>query len=708
MAELLQFLEKTFDFPLTQSQKEVANNLDQFLNSKSNCFILKGYAGTGKTTLLYGVSRYLLARKRNFKLMAPTGRAAKVIAEKTKFDAFTIHKSIYSMDDLKEYKETEEDGSETFKYFFELHDNDDTTNTVYIVDESSMVSDQYSEGEFFRFGSGLLLHDLLEYISFTTPKITRQIIFIGDSAQLPPVNMSFSPALDKKYLNNLNLSVYEIEMTDVARHKKNSGILTNATSIREQIADQRFNKIIIDTDYDDINRISHEEIVDRYLGSAEKQNGIDGPIVAYSNKSVQHYNEAVRSRIFSDKKTIQADDKFLVVRNNYNYGVLNGEFGTIKKVYTSSERITRKLRKKGGDINVELKFKDVRVEVPDLEGNPIEFNCKIVENQLDSKEPQLTSDEQRAIYVLFKINNKGLKAGTPLFKEAIKTDPYYNALQIKYGYAVTCHKAQGGEWDTCIIDFFTSQPPLNESYFRWCYTALTRCKNNLYSVNTPHSSPTSGIEIIKNTTGAFNDNQQHKISENEMKKKPETKMKEIPENLDIKNNFQLALYNKVLSVIGSKRSVLSITHNPYTERYLFSTEPENTTVDFHCNNKEIVTSIRVIRPGTDSDELLKQLEVIKNQVFAIIQTDQEIKFQSDQKHLEEFYIDIKSKLDSTDVKIGKIEHNEWHEKYYFVRNDELAIFLFYYNKQLRFKRTVVDNIKSSSQNLIDLIENTIS
>ena len=432
MSDLLKFLKNSLVFSLTQSQKEAAACIDQFLDSRSNCLILKGYAGTGKTTLLYGVSRYLAANKRNFKLMAPTGRAAKVIAEKTKFNAYTIHKSIYSMDNLKEYKETEENGSETFKYFFELHDNDDTTNTVYIVDESSMVSDQYSESEFFRFGSGLLLHDLLEYISFTTPKIARQIIFIGDSAQLPPINMSFSPALDKKYLKKLNLSVHEIEMTDVARQKKNSGILSNATSIRQQIADQRFNKIILGTDYDDLNPISHEEIVDRYLGSAEKQNGIDGPIIAYSNKSVQHYNEAVRSRIFPDKKNIQTDDKFLVVRNNYNYGVLNGEFGTIKKVYTSSEIITLKLRKKSGEINIELKFKDVCVEVADFNGIPIQFDCKIVENQLDSKEPQLTSDEQRAIYVLFKLNNKGLKAGTPEFKEAIKEDRYYNALQIKY------------------------------------------------------------------------------------------------------------------------------------------------------------------------------------------------------------------------------------------------------------------------------------
>lgn len=291
MSDLLQFLNKSFEFPLTQSQIEAANSLDRFFNGNKNCFILKGYAGTGKTTLLYGISRYLSSRNRNFILMAPTGRAAKVIADKTKFDAFTIHKSVYSMDDLKEYKETKEDGSETFKYFFGLQNNDETTNTVYIVDESSMVSNQYSEGEFFRFGSGFLLSDLLKYISFTTPKMSRQILFIGDSAQLPPVNMNFSPALDKKFLTELpyNLSVEEIEMTDVARQKQHSGILINATSIREQITDKRFNKIRIETEYENINPIQHIEIVDKYLSCIESQHGNNIVIVAYSNKSVQHY-----------------------------------------------------------------------------------------------------------------------------------------------------------------------------------------------------------------------------------------------------------------------------------------------------------------------------------------------------------------------------------------------------------------------------------
>ena len=700
MADLLQFLNKSFNFSLTQSQVEAANSLDSFFSGNKNCFILKGYAGTGKTTLLYGISRYLASKHRRFKLMAPTGRAAKVIADKTKYDAFTIHKSVYSMDDLKEYKETKEDGSETFKYFFGLQNNDDTTDTVYIVDESSMVSDQYSEGEFFRFGSGFLLNDVFKHIDFTTPNITRQILFIGDSAQLPPVNMNFSPALDKKYLSELpyNLSIDEIELTDVARQKQNSGILINATSIREQIAEKRFNKIRIETEFEDINPIQHVEIVNNYLNCKTIQNDNDMVIIAYSNKSVQHYNDLIRERLFPKKKTIQPKDRFLVVRNNYNYGVLNGEFGTINKVYTATETEYVGLRKKTGNIQVELKFRDVCVEVLDIKGKAIEFDCKIIENQLDSKEPQLTSDEQRALYVLFKKNNPELKAGTPEFKEAIKTDKYFNALQVKYGYAVTCHKAQGGEWDNCIIDFFTSQPPFNEPYFRWCYTALTRCKENLYSLNAPQLSPADGLEITESNPSSKKDIQSILVSENNLVG--------IPENLSFENEFQLGFCRKVLSLIESNTQISDIKHNQFSERYYFVTEPESTVIDFSYNKNGKITSIRAIKVEKENKELIEKLNPIVGQIFLIETNDSnsvEISFEDKQTHLKEFFVEIEKKLNDSNIRISKIEHNQYHEKYHFTRNDEFAIFLFYYDGKKRFKKVVPEENTSNSTNLINTI-----
>ena len=184
MSNLNTFLSNSFSFSLTRSQVEASKRLDDFFGGDKNCFILKGYAGTGKTTMLDGISSYLRSKHQNFKLMAPTGRAAKIIADKTSCESFTIHKSIYSMDDLKEYKNTKEDGSETFKYYYGLKDNEDTVNTVYIVDEASMLSNHYSEGEFFRFGSGFLLNDFLKYCDLHKSNIKRKILFIGDDAQL--------------------------------------------------------------------------------------------------------------------------------------------------------------------------------------------------------------------------------------------------------------------------------------------------------------------------------------------------------------------------------------------------------------------------------------------------------------------------------------------------------------------------------------------
>ena len=560
------------------------------------------------------------------------------------------------------------------------------------------------EGEFLSFGSGQLLKDLISFVNLYSKSIKRKIIFIGDSAQLPPVNMNFSPALDKKYLSDLsyNLSIDDIELTDVARQKQHSGILMNATSIREQIAEKRFNKIRIETEYEDINPIQHIEIVDKYLTCIANQYENEMVIIAYSNKSVQHYNDIIRERLFPQKKTIQPMDRFLVVRNNYNYGVLNGEFGTIKKVYTEIETEYVGLRKKTGNIQIELKFRDVCVEVLDIKGMVIAFNCKIIENQLNSKEPQLTSDEQRALYVLFKKHNPELKAGTPEFKEAIKTDKYFNALQVKYGYAVTCYKAQGGEWNNCIVDFYTSQPPFNESYFRWCYTALTRCKENLYSLNTPQLSPADGLEIIESNSSSSNGNHSNPILENQLV--------DIPKNLSFENEFQLALCKKVLSLIKSNTQILEINHNQYAERYSFSTEPENTTVDFSYNKNGKITSVRTIKSGTESEILTETMKSIVGKIF-LMETSAsngfELSFNEDEKHLEEFYNEIENKLNGSKIKISNIEHNQYHEKYHFNRDDEFAIFLFYYDGKKRFKRVGVDENNSNSSELINSVKDLL-
>lgn len=218
MQERITLKEAFSKYTLTSGQNSLIDELEKFLSDQTPCFLLKGYAGTGKTFLMEGLTDFLLQSKRNFVIAAPTGRAAKVISQKTKHKACTIHKTIYSSKELKEFKTKDEDGTETFKFYFEIRKNEDPTNTVYIIDESSMISNVYSEGEFFRFGSGFLLKDLIKHINFDNNDYNKKIIFIGDNAQLPPVNMNFSPALNGKYLQeNCGLVSNEFELTEVVR-----------------------------------------------------------------------------------------------------------------------------------------------------------------------------------------------------------------------------------------------------------------------------------------------------------------------------------------------------------------------------------------------------------------------------------------------------------------------------------------------------------
>ena len=233
------------DYQLNHGQQQLIWELDTFLkNPESHIFLLKGFAGTGTTFITKGFTEYLTSVGRKFILAAPTGKAAKVIKEKTKNEAHTIHKSIYSYKDLREYKVENIDGTETFKFYFELNDNTHESSTVYIIDEASMIGDKEQEGEFFRFGSGRLLTDLMKYINIDHNDHNKKIIFIGDNAQLPPIGMNFSPALNPEYLEReFNLKCSSYELTEIIRQSANSGIVENSLRIRESIRNNIFNQL---------------------------------------------------------------------------------------------------------------------------------------------------------------------------------------------------------------------------------------------------------------------------------------------------------------------------------------------------------------------------------------------------------------------------------------------------------------------------------
>lgn len=417
------------NYQLTYGQRKLVELLNEFIANNDFCFILKGYAGTGKTFMMHGLTDYLKSIKRTFVITAPTGRAAKVISQKTKHRAYTIHKTIYSNTDLQEYKVQDEDGTETFKFFYNLRNNEDPVNTIYIIDESSMISNQYSEGDFFRFGTGFLLNDLIKFINFGIQheQIHRKVIFIGDNAQLPPVNSNFSPALSAQYLiKKYGFPVKEFELTDVERQKENSGIFDNATQIRESLQQNLFNQIDIKTHFPDINPTKYEDLLKTYLQVCVNKINDETIIIAHSNSSVKEYNEFVRQHFFSNQRHISEGDRIIVVSNNYNYPIelLNGDFGKVVSIDEMTETRNIPLKKKmpNGEVvekKISLIFRNVVIRFIDAENKTYDISCKIIANLLYSSERDLNYDENRALYIDFKIRNGELKARTTEFKQAI-------------------------------------------------------------------------------------------------------------------------------------------------------------------------------------------------------------------------------------------------------------------------------------------------
>jgi len=707
-------LKETFaSYDLTQGQTTLIDELETFLADNSTCFLLKGYAGTGKTFMMKGLTDFLFANKRSFRISAPTGRAAKVISQKTKHKAYTIHKSIYSSKDLKEFKVKEEDGTETYKFYYDLKNNDDPANTVYIIDESSMLSNVYSEGEFFRFGSGYLLRDLIKYINFDNNDHNKKIIFIGDNAQLPPVNMNFSPALDGKYLKeNCNIESKEFELTEVVRQKADSGILHNATKIRESLKANLFNQLDIETNFKDINETKHQELLSKYLQACNNSIDDETIIVAYSNSSVKEYNDFVRNHFFPNQQYLTVGDKVILVSNNYNHQkmeLLNGDFGFVKQLLPLNESRVIKLKRKNRvgktiEIDVRLTFRNVIIAFTDEEQNKQDIECKIIENLLYSHNRDLSSDELKAIYIDFKIRNASLKAGTKEFKDALRADPYFNALRIKFGYAVTCHKAQGGEWKNTFLNCKTSMGYFNSSYFRWLYTGITRAKENLYTLDEPHFKIGSNLQPprIENIAPR----QDILVLSNEILEI------EIPFDFPNQTPFLRNIFLAVNDILkDANLKINSIKHTSYLEHYTFSQGSENVIFKIHFNNQNKITRIEKPTNSTMLVELIyAALTQLENKAIILpeetsTESENEKVFEFDTPFLKEFYENLSLKLNGSGIVIGDIEHKQYHEIYVFQKNGFTATYKFHYNGQGRFGRFEI--IQNRTTGLTDEINDLL-
>jgi len=691
MSDTLTLREIFSKYTLTSGQSSLIDELEKFLSDQTPCFLLKGYAGTGKTFLMKGLTDFFLQSKRNFVIAAPTGRAAKVISQKTKHKACTIHKTIYSSKELKEFKTKDEDGTETFKFYFEVRISEDPTNTVYIIDEASMISNVYSEGEFFRFGSGFLLKDLIRYINFGSNDHNKKIIFIGDNAQLPPVNMNFSPALDGKYLQeNCGLVSNEFELTEVVRQKADSGILHNATKIRQSLKENIFNKLDIETDFKDINKTKYEELLPKYLQACNNTIDEETIIVAYSNSAVKGYNDFVRNHFFPNQKTITIGDKVILLSNNYNYPqmeLLNGDIGFVVEVSPTTESRTIPLKRKNSkniveEINVPLTFRNVTITFTDENFKKHDIECKIIENLLYSHHRDLSSDELKALYIDFKIRNKNLKIGTQPFKDALRSDKYFNALRIKFGYAITCHKAQGGEWENTFLNCKTSMGYFNSSYFRWLYTGITRAKENLFTLDEPHFSIASNIQPPKI--------ENIKPREDILALNTEIAEIELPFDFSNQTNFVKHIYLTISECLKDENiNISDIRHTSYLEHYTFSQGNEIAIFKIYYNGQNKIT--RIEKPTNSTgfiESIYSKLANLQNKTIIVAEPEIiETEFEFEQAFQKEFYENLKAKLEPFNFHIAKIEHKQYHEIYEIKKNGFTATYKFWYGGNFRFKKT---------------------
>jgi DNA replication protein DnaC len=474
------------DLTLTEDQKMAVEKIERFLLSDNQVFLLKGYAGTGKTTILKGIANYLLSNQKLAAVMAPTGRAAKILRDKTGISASTIHRIIYNYNNLEQVV-SEDANDESFKYHFTLSRNELEAETVFIVDEASMVGENFNENEFIRFGSGHLLSDLLQFVNLHSLQ-RHKIIFVGDPAQLEPVGDKDSKALDASYFEQLKIKVRETELTQILRQKSESGILANAMKYRELLQLEKRNENYFNSDFNDIEVLQVDNVAKEFVDIVPVPEINKAAIITFSNNLANSYNTMVRQHYFPDKKDIQVGDILIIAKNHYTNDMVlfNGESVKVTSVEPCVEKQSARVFINKVPKIVDIYFKSIEIFVP---GEERIIPVKIIINLLNSRERDLSSTEYKALYINFIMRfkdkqNKQIDYKSNEFKESIRMDDYFNALHVKYGYAFTCHKAQGGEWDNAFVDF-SGRIGLKDAHLRWDYTAITRAAKKLFVINPP-------------------------------------------------------------------------------------------------------------------------------------------------------------------------------------------------------------------------------
>jgi len=462
VSELYSFLKNDFPHITTPKQDIALQLLSKFVlaTDKNETFLLKGYAGTGKTTIVGALVKNLPKIKKRSVLLAPTGRAAKVISNYSNKQAYTIHKKIY-------FPKSEK-GSVSFTLKANKH-----RDTIFIVDEASMIPDINQDSRLFENGS--LLDDLMHYVYSGH---NCKILLIGDSAQLPPVHLSISPALDRDLLERqYNTEVVFIELDEVVRQQEGSGILENATKIRERLEEEFFEDFKFSGEVfpDIIRPMDGQEIMDAISDSYSTLGNEGSVIIVRSNKRANLYNQSIRERILFQESELSAGDYLMVVKNNYFWVddtseagfIANGDIIEILEIFAFKDLYG-------------FRFAEVKVRMVDYPNmKPIE--TVLLLDTLTSETPSLSYEESNSLYQEVMKDYANEKSKYKKFL-AVKNNKYFNALQVKFSYAITCHKSQGGQWNTVFVEQPYLPNGVDKEYLRWLYTAITRAQNKLYLI----------------------------------------------------------------------------------------------------------------------------------------------------------------------------------------------------------------------------------
>ena len=462
-SQFYSLIKQQFPFQPTTKQNIVLHQLSEFiLNDTPNAlYVLKGYAGTGKTTIVGTIVNNLWNVKKSAVLMAPTGRAAKVIANYSGKEAFTIHKKIY-------FPKKEKGGSVSFVLQPNKH-----KNTIFIVDEASMIPDTPSDSKSFENGS--LLDDLMQYVYSGHH---CKLLLIGDTAQLPPVKLDLSPALDENLLAlHYNKEVTKMELDEVVRQEQDSGILANATVLREALSYGNNDAFKFDiSGFKDIVRLTDGyEIMDAINDAYSALGNEETAIIVRSNKRANLYNKQIRERILFNESDLSSGDYLMVVKNNYFWikptteagFIANGDIVEVLEIFNIGELYG-------------FRFAEVKIRMVDYpKMRP--FETVLLLDTIEAETPSLSYEDSNRLYqeVMKDFENE-----TSNYKKftKVKENKHFNALQVKFSYAITCHKSQGGQWHTVFVEQPYLPNGIDKAYLRWLYTAVTRAKEKLYLI----------------------------------------------------------------------------------------------------------------------------------------------------------------------------------------------------------------------------------